>query len=359
MTKTNKFYLIGCMLAATACSGPEAKAQDIHFSQFYENAILRNPALTGIFSGDYKAGVNYRTQWSNISAPFKTILASAETRVAVNREVGDYISFGATATYDRAGSINFNSMQIYPAINYNKAMADGHRSYLSIGFTGGYIQRSYDLSKATYSSQYANGQYDPLRPSGENMNNTSLQYFDLGAGMSFNSTIGEAHMVNYYIGAAAYHVAKPKETFAGDQDMLRLDTKWNGNLGIRAAFNEQYSLIVHVNYSQQGPYQEIIGGGLVSWHTRSESIYNFAVYAGCFLRVKDALIPTIKLDYDKYSITMSYDVNTSSLKPATNGTGGYEMSLYIRGNYKHNDRMGGQVACPRFEQMLDHSATDF
>ena len=25
------------------------EAQDIHFSQFYENSIMRNPALTGIF----------------------------------------------------------------------------------------------------------------------------------------------------------------------------------------------------------------------------------------------------------------------------------------------------------------------
>src|ERR1700761_481995 len=97
-----------------------AGAQDIHFSQFYENSILRNPALTGIFSGDYKVGINYRTQWTDISVPFQTGIVSAETRFEVNKEVHDYLSVGVCATYDHAGSIDFNSVEVYPAVNYNK-----------------------------------------------------------------------------------------------------------------------------------------------------------------------------------------------------------------------------------------------
>src|SRR5690242_12887659 len=75
----------------------KAGAQDIHFSQFYENALLRNPALTGIFTGDYKAGVNYRSQWGNISYPFQTVLASVEMKMPIKRDVKDYFSFGLTA----------------------------------------------------------------------------------------------------------------------------------------------------------------------------------------------------------------------------------------------------------------------
>ena len=84
-----------CLLKISALLlAVSANAQDVHFSQFYENSIMRNPALTGIFSGDYKVGANYRTQWSNISVPFQTFLVSAETRVATNRAIGDYLSFG-------------------------------------------------------------------------------------------------------------------------------------------------------------------------------------------------------------------------------------------------------------------------
>ncbi|KAK6026495.1 Bacteroidetes-specific putative membrane protein [Ostertagia ostertagi] len=160
----------------------ESKAQDIHFSQFYENAIFRNPGLTGIFTGDYKAGVNYRTQWGNISNPFQTVLASVESRVRVSRETNDYLSIGLCASYDHAGSIDFNSLQVYPAINYNKSLEDRHGSYLSVGFTGGYIQRSVNMSKMTLDEQYMNGAYSASNPNGESFNYTRDSHFDLGAG---------------------------------------------------------------------------------------------------------------------------------------------------------------------------------
>lgn len=332
------------------CVALLSRAQDIHFSQFYENAILRNPGLTGIFSGDYKAGVNYRTQWSNISVPFTTAIASAETRISTNKEVGDYISFGVCATYDKAGSIDFTSMQVYPAINYNKSMEDIHNTYLSVGFTAGYIQRSVDMSKMTFSSQYAGG-FNPSNPSGENLTFKNVQNYDLGAGVSVNSSAGNNNQVNYYIGAAAYHVTQPNQTFKDQGQFIRLTTRWSGNLGVKYLIKDQYAVTFHFNYTKQSPYQEIIGGGLVSWKSIGQNVPNFTLYAGAFFRVGDAIIPTIKMDYEAYSLTFSYDVNTSQLKPATNGYGGYEVSLYIRGEYKRAARATDATRCPGFEDL--------
>lgn len=339
------------LLTVLICSGVYgAIAQDIHFSQFYENAILRNPALTGIFSGDYKAGVNYRTQWSNISVPFNTAIASAETRVATNKEAGDYLSFGVCATYDKAGSIDFTSVQVYPAINYNKSMEDVHNTYLSVGFTAGYIQRSVDMNKMTFSSQYING-FNASNPSGENMTFRSVQNYDLGAGVSLNSSAGSNNQVNYYIGAAAYHVTQPNQSFKDQGQFIRLTTKWTGNIGVKYLIKDQYAVTLHFNYTNQSPYQEIIGGGLLSWKSVAQNIPNFTLYAGAFYRVGDAIIPTIKMDYDVYSITLSYDANTSSLKPASNGYGGYEISLYLRGIYKRQARATDATRCPGFENL--------
>jgi type IX secretion system PorP/SprF family membrane protein len=335
------------------------KAQDIHFSQFYENAILRNPALTGIFSGDYKVGVNYRQQWSDISVPFQTGLISAETRIAVNKEVGDYVSIGVCGTYDHAGSIDFNSMMVYPAINYNKSLEDKHGSYLSVGFAGGYIQRAVDQSKMTFSSQYVNG-YNPANPTNENMTFKKIQNYDLSAGISLNSSAGQNNNVNYYIGVAAYHVTKPSQTFAGEDQFIRLNTKWEGNLGIKYNVDQAFAVTLHFNYSSQAPYTEYIGGGLVSWrnYTVTNPMERFTIYAGCFYRVNDALIPTIKVDYQMYSLTFSYDINNSTLKPASEGAGGYEISLYMRGNFKKNKSATDATKCPRFEDMMPGSFTD-
>jgi type IX secretion system PorP/SprF family membrane protein len=328
-----------------------AQAQDIHFSQFYENAIMRNPALTGIFSGDYKAGVNYRSQWSSISVPFQTVLASAETRVAVNKEVGDYISFGITTTYDHAGTINFNSIQVYPAINYNKAIEDVHGSYLSLGFAGGFLQRSIDLTKSTFSSQYTAGGYSSGNASGENLFNAKIINYDMSAGVSLNSSAGSNNNINYYIGAAAYHMTKPKHTFSGQEAFIRLNTKWTGNFGLKYNIDEQYAIVTHFNYSTQNTYQEIIGGAMASWRSVDANMPAFTLSGGVFVRYKDAIIPTLKVDYKEYAFTLSYDVNTSRLRTASNAAGGFEFSLFARGNYK-KDAPQAQTKCPRFEMMM-------
>jgi len=37
--------------------------QDIHHSQFYTSPLNVNPALTGVFNGDWRAAGNFRSQW--------------------------------------------------------------------------------------------------------------------------------------------------------------------------------------------------------------------------------------------------------------------------------------------------------
>lgn len=340
-------------LCAVVASGGKSDAQDIHFSQFYENAILRNPALTGIFSGDYKAGINYRNQWSDISVPFQTVLGSVESRIPINPDVGDFLSFGVTATYDHAGSISFNSMQIYPALNYNKAIEDAHQSYFSVGFTAGYIQRSVDPNKMTFASQYTGGSYNSSNPTGENINTVKMNYFDLGAGVSFNSSLGESNNVNYYLGAAAYHINKPKAAFNANESFLRMDMKWNGNLGVQWMMGNKSGITVHMNYSRQGAYQEVIGGLLTSWRSIDPAEHTlFTLYGGLFYRLNDSFIPTIKLDYKSYSFTVSYDVNTSGLRTASNGIGGLELSIFTRGSLTSGPWAIDKTRCPRFESMM-------
>ncbi len=332
------------------CVGISSRAQDIHFSQFYENAMLRNPALTGIFSGDYKAGVNFRNQWSSLSVPFVTVLGSAETRMPISKDVGDHLSFGLTVTYDKAGSINFTSMQVYPAINYNKALEDEHMSYLSVGFAGGYIQRSVDMSKMTFSNQWVNGSFDAQNATGENMVFQKLEHFDLSAGVSFNSSLGPENRVNYYIGAAAYHVTGPKQTFDKNQNFVRLGTRWTGNMGFQTYLENNFGITAHINYQNQSPHSEFIAGGLLSWRHYDElEQTRFTLYAGCFVRRKDAFIPTIKMDYNEYSLTASYDFTTSDLRSMSQGVGGFELSLFVRGEYKRGLDPMKQFSCPRFE----------
>ncbi len=93
-------------------------------------------------------------------------------------------------------------------------------------------------------------------------------------------------------------------------------------------------------------------GGLVNWRANLGETRKFAIHAGCFVRLKDAVIPTLKLDYNTYSFTMSYDVTTSSLNPSLSSVGGWEFSLFVRGKYARRDNVMDRVRCPQFEQGL-------
>jgi hypothetical protein len=45
------------------------------------------------------------------------------------------------------------------------------------------------------------------------------------------------------------------------------------------------------------------------------------------MRTKDAIYPSIGLDYNELNVGFSYDINTSDLKRASNSRGAYEISL--------------------------------
>jgi len=54
---------------------------------------------------------------------------------------------------------------------------------------------------------------------------------------------------------------------------------------------------------------------------------NQSIAGGLHYRVKDAIIPSIAMNYNKFRIGLSYDINLSSLRTASNSKGGAEISI--------------------------------
>ena len=323
--------------------------QDVHFSQFYECSALRNPALTGIFSGDYKVFADYRSQWGNFVVPYKTALVTGETKILVNEDTRDYLSFGLTTVYDRAGSIDLTGLSFYGAVNYNKSLGRETPTYLSLGMSGGYLQRSFDISKMQFASQFNSNGFNANNPSGEQMNWGVIKHWDVSTGISLSGTV--ARRANYYIGAAAFHVTKPKESYF-DESLIRLTTRWVGSAGVSANVGKGFGLVVHANYQYQQPYKETIAGFLVSHSFKNPDNNQKAIFAaGLFYRWNDAYIPTMKLEYDAWTLTVSYDMTIAAKRLYLKGYGGYEVSLSMRGNYNH--KKSPELKCPHFE--LDSS----
>ena len=286
INKKVKRFFINCLLGIfVICSPAYLFAQaDIHFSQFYETSILRNPALTGIFGDDYKLGAYYRNQWNSISNPFSTFLVTAETHVQVRETSEDFISFGLLSYYDKAGSIDQKITTFYPAINYNKSLDPNHNRFLSVGVTGGYNQYSFDPSKATFNNQYQGGKYNPANPSLENLPNAKMTLWDLGAGVNFNTSTGEGNNVTYIIGVSAYHFTQPKFTYY-QKDGITENMRVNGNATLSCVLSDKVSFQAHGNYALQGTYREIMLGGILNWTQQSQGANDvFVISAGAFYR---------------------------------------------------------------------------
>jgi type IX secretion system PorP/SprF family membrane protein len=334
--------LSAILLAPLAVSGQA----DIHFSQFYETSILRNPALTGIFPEDYKVGVYERNQWASIIHPYQTTLINGETHIAVSHRSDDFFSFGFLGYADKAGSINQSIVGLYPAISFNKSMNPEHHSYLSAGFTSGYLQYSYDPSKATFNNQYQNNSFNALNPSGENLPNPKLEMWDVGTGLNFN-TSGRDAANTFIVGLSAYHITKPKFSYYL-ADPQNVNIRVNSNFALSRQINESFVMQLQANATFQGTYREVLLGGLLGWTEVMRASYPvFVFYAGAFYRVGDAVIPVVKVKYKNFALGMSYDVNVSTLSPVTNLQGGYEVTLFYTGFYPRNFENTGKI-CPRF-----------
>ena len=67
-------------------------------------------------------------------------------------------------------------------------------------------------------------------------------------------------------------------------------------------------------------------------------------YAGSWYRFGDALIPYVGLEFGRFRLGATYDVNLSKLRTASNSRGGFEVSLiYINQKGEHN-----YLNCPKF-----------
>ena len=333
-----KKYLLLCILF---CFGKMLEAQDIHFSQFFEAPLLRNPSLAGIFTGDVRVQAVYRDQWNSVTTAYKTASINAEYKLSIGKG-SDFITPGIQVLHDRAGSVSWVSTHILPALNYHKSLSSEKNRYLSVGFMGGPVFRHFDRSKMT-----TNSMYDGLGD-GETFVEPSYTYMDAAAGISFNSQLNSNPENNFYLGAAYHHFNKPKNSFYRDAS-AELDPKMVISGGIRFAVTPSSYLTIQSDYSAQGKFKELIGGALYGMKIGPDlEKPDYTLHGGLYMRWNDALIPVVKLDYTPFSISLSYDINLSSLRTSSYGRGGFELGIsFVAFTQKSNSSIDA-VLCPRF-----------
>lgn len=332
------FYLL--LISGAACG------QDINFSQFYDLPLLRNPALAGLFAGDIRVTAAFRNQWQSVTVPYRTIGLGLEYKKIIGHNSNDYITYGLQASNDIAGDSKLSRIQVFPVLNYHKSLNGEKDAYLSIGFMGGPVMERFDPSKLSFDDQYLNGTYSSSNATHQVFSKTGLTYWDAAVGLCYSNVVGEN--TRYYIGAGLFHFTNPKVAFQKENDIV-LNKKYVVNAGLSTPVSDGNQLIVYADYFMQGGSRQIQGGLLLTHELEGNDEYQkISISGGLFYRLKDAFIPVVKLDYNKMSIGISYDINSSKLRSASQYRGGYEVTLCYK-TFRHNyNSSADKVRCPAF-----------
>lgn len=324
-----------------------AAAQDIHFSQFFEAPLLRNPALAGVFTGDLRVQSIYRTQWQSVTTPYQTVSLSGEYKLPVGKGE-DYMTIGGQILYDRAGTVALTSTHVLPVLNYHKSLSADRNMYLSLGFMGGIVQRRFDRSKMTTNSQFDGTGFNAGLADGETMDRTNYSYFDGTAGLSFNTQLGEFEDNNLFVGISYHHFNKaPKVSFYGNT-AFEMIPKWVYSAGLRVSATDDSYITFHGDYSKQGPHTELIGGAMYTYKLDDIDNPKYLIHGGAFMRWRDAIIPMVKLEMRPLAIIASYDANTSALSAASRGRGGFELGISYQTFLNKSNSSIDAVRCPKF-----------
>ncbi len=316
-------------------------AQDPHFSQFFASPLTLNPALTGKFNGDYRLAGNHRNQWPSINNAFITNTASIDFHILQNKvSDNDAIGVGFSFLNDNSANsaVKFNYASISTA--FHKGLDEDGNNQLSIGVQATYSNMLINTTSLKFEDQLTTLGFTGT--TSEVFNNSTLQssYFDLNAGVLFNGSTGDNN--NYYGGISMYHINKPSQKFTGTE--YSLNSRITAHFGGYYMFNDNFGFHLSGLHSIQGKSNETVIGGAAEFIANSDLRNRVSIYAGTWLRLNDAFIPYLGIEYSNTRLGISYDVNTSSLQTASASKGGLEISLI----YNHPTNTDRPIACPKF-----------
>lgn len=130
---------------------------------------------------------------------------------------------------------------------------------------------------------------------------------------------------------------------------VRLQSRVGLNAGLNAFISEVNTLRIFTDYFKQGGHEEVFAGALYGTVLSASYDDNLSctLYLGCSYRWNDALVPTLKLDWYKIDLGISYDINVSKLKSASSWRGGLEVTACYKTRLHSRSQEANKVRCVR------------
>lgn len=331
-----KFLLI----AGVMMMGLTAFGQDPQFSQYYQQAVYLNPGFTGI-TPQQRVAISHRIQWPNLPQAFATYAASYDIFVDELRS-----GFGVVATTDKMGSAGWRTTTA--GLNYSYKVRINDKLVFSPGLYFGYGINGLDRSKLSLGDGL---EFDGISLDPDLQKLGNQQYFDFGAGALFYTRV-------FWFGAAFSHMNQPNLSILNDVSRLPMKTTIHGGAKIPLTYGPREVdrgsyLTPSFIYRIQGPISQMDFG--LNYHVDPVSIgvwYRGKPFQENYIGTvnQDALILTLGMYLNTFTVGYSYDFTISEL--STSSGGAHEISIVyefvakpLHKGVKKRNRL---IPCPTF-----------
>lgn len=333
-----RYYFL--LIAIALTSNQFLHAQALNYSQYFNSPLLINPANTGFNPDyDYRAGLNYRTQWASVGTPFKTMGVWADAKLFANRFENGWMGIGGTIIKDAAGSGQLTATGASLSLAWHQML--GYNSLLSAGFSAGVTSKRVDIAKLNFDNQW-NGQFfDVSIPSNEPFAFSQVGYLDLNMGLNYAYFASE----NFYFnaGISLMHLNSPKESFfAANISDARVPMRYNVFANASLKVEDLWILNPNIYFSTVGNNNELVMGMNANRNLGGNGMHQMIL--GLYYRNGDAIIPMVGYQVNDLKITVNYDATISSLSRLNASRGAYEISIIKHGILPSS--RGKSVKCP-------------
>jgi type IX secretion system PorP/SprF family membrane protein len=282
-------------------------AQDIHYSQFYNSPLNFNPANTGVFNGDKRFNLSYRSQWRSVPVPWTTYSGSFDKKFYPKGDSDNFFSGGLLFNYDTQGNVtslslaNLNLTGSYTVvINQN--------NLFTIGALLGYGNRGFDNSSLTWDRQWNGTTFDPTINSGEPANVDRINFFDTGLGLNYRWQSSKRTKLD--LGVGGVHLIEPKVAFLAD-DNIKLPRRFTlsgvGSFQVAKSFDIQLNALAQF----QNEYNELVFGGLGKIYVNQQRGRELEFHVGAGYRTSNSIFPIVAIQYKNFYVGLNYDLNMS------------------------------------------------
>lgn len=321
----SKLIVIGIVLG----SALNSFSQDLHFSQTSNTPLLINPAAAGVYDGWERVILNHRNQWLGAGTQFMSSSVAVDANYG-KTQLNDkaHLGFGLMFFNDIGGDSKFGVQTASGTLSGILPMGGGH--ILSAGIQGGYGMRKADFTALSFMSQYNGEGFDQTIVSGESNGVSTMRYMEANAGLFYvfdggNSSFRRNEDFKFQIGISGYHLNKPEMKYSvGMGERLHRKFVFHTNI-VKDLMGSDWSFDASAVQFIQGSHMETIFGGLIRYRfedgtkitgNRRDAYFGF----GTYYRLKDALVPSVVIDWRGFKFGFSYDVTLSPMRKAYSGS---------------------------------------